>query len=390
MSENLRKWLFIADDLTGAGDVGVQLRRYNDEVYLYTTSKPRISPEQIVYDMQTRDLKKNELQGKFDDYFNIINQYKIVFKKIDSTLRGNIKEEFNILKRKYTEATFYFIPAFPEMNRVTKNGIHYVKDIPLKQTSYARAPSNPAWSERVCDYFPQKSEILKLKPDELNNADKIKTDKKFVCFDCETQQDLKKISDFLLKKINNHKKSFITSAAGLLNTLQCSMGLHNNEDETSNIIKLQTLFFCGSLQTVNKEIINNLNIETILIDEEMLLKHNDYIENIKVNINKKLIFGKSVAVFLRGEKILKNQTKELDFKLAQIFKKIYKLSPRIVLSGGNTAYNCLKSINKFFFKVEHILSTGIPGLTIGGSYIIIKPGGFGDEKFWKKILEDNV
>ncbi|TVR85322.1 MAG: four-carbon acid sugar kinase family protein, partial [Spirochaetaceae bacterium] len=68
----------------------------------------------------------------------------LIFKKVDSTLRGNISEEIAALASVFPERSFLVAPAFPSQGRTTQDGICLVHGIPLDQTDFARDPLNPA------------------------------------------------------------------------------------------------------------------------------------------------------------------------------------------------------------------------------------------------------
>ncbi|MFA7577155.1 MAG: four-carbon acid sugar kinase family protein [Candidatus Muiribacteriota bacterium] len=386
MKFDLKEILFISDDLTGAGDCGVVLRKFNDEVFIYTTSKPEISKKLIIYDMETRHKNEKELDLTLRNYVSLFKENTLIFKKIDSTLRGNIKKEFEWLRNEFPETTFYFIPAFPEMNRITRGGRHYVDNILIEESEYVKTPVNPPIGSNLKNYSPDNDTVIHVDSELLPCLKSDDCEGKFITFDCENQTQLDLISKYIVKSIKKHKRCVIASAAGLLNPLQKNLKMKSLLNSQC-LIPLQTLFFCGSMNSLNRELVRNLNFEIFNIDEGLLLEHEAYLDNMKININKSLIFGKNVAVFLRGEKIFSSKSELIDLKMATLFKKVQKLAPRVVITGGTTAYNCLKNINKFFYKVENIVSTGIPSLSSDGSFIIIKPGGFGENDFFLKITE---
>ena len=65
------------------------------------------------------------------------------YKKIDSTLRGNIGSELAALLAATNEQAIFFAPAYPKLHRTTERGAQLVAGVPLGQTSFAADLLNP-------------------------------------------------------------------------------------------------------------------------------------------------------------------------------------------------------------------------------------------------------
>ena len=95
-----------------------------------------------------------------------------IYKKIDSTLRGNIKieiEEFlKILEEKEKIAV---ILPFPKLNRVVKNGKLYINNMELIDTEYSKDVYWKLSSSNVLDYFG--GELITLEEIRTKNLDRI-------------------------------------------------------------------------------------------------------------------------------------------------------------------------------------------------------------------------
>ena len=65
------------------------------------------------------------------------------YKKIDSTIRGNIAIEVLALLEVLEWDASIIIPAFPSEGRVTIGGYHLLKGIPIERTEMARDPHSP-------------------------------------------------------------------------------------------------------------------------------------------------------------------------------------------------------------------------------------------------------
>ncbi|HEX4949572.1 MAG TPA: four-carbon acid sugar kinase family protein [Blastocatellia bacterium] len=149
--------LIIADDLTGANDTGVQFAKRGFDVLVNIHCEqdlPARAPEcqVLVVNTESRHLPPVEAAQRV---FHVAQQgvqlgIPQFYKKTDSTLRGNIGAELAALLCATNESALYFAPAYPKLQRTTRNGFHYVSDIPLSQTSYAADALNPLQD----DYLP--------------------------------------------------------------------------------------------------------------------------------------------------------------------------------------------------------------------------------------------
>jgi len=145
------KLLVIADDLSGATDVGVQFagRRIKAIVlrysYISQLSNAFRDHQVVLIDMETRHLPPSEAAERVRTLTTAARELGIqhFYKKTDSTLRGNIGAELQALLRASDQKHLCFVPAHPLLGRTTRGGIQYVDGKPLHETEFARDPRNP-------------------------------------------------------------------------------------------------------------------------------------------------------------------------------------------------------------------------------------------------------
>lgn len=87
---------------------------------------------------KTRYCYKNITKRVVGEILNHIKdeRFELIYKKIDSTLRGNIITELETFIKFFNLKTIDFIPAQPLFNRYIINGKLYVGDKPLDKTHY--------------------------------------------------------------------------------------------------------------------------------------------------------------------------------------------------------------------------------------------------------------
>jgi len=120
--------LLIADDLTGACDTGVQFARRGlpsrVELRLSGHRAPTMS-EVVVFNTNSRNDEVVRSRRKIEDLAGRCSHLRanIVFKKIDSTLRGNVGVEIATALRMFNCEAAIVAPAFPLMHRFVRDGI---------------------------------------------------------------------------------------------------------------------------------------------------------------------------------------------------------------------------------------------------------------------------
>jgi len=128
--------LIIADDLTGAADCGAACAAHGLETVVVLDESGGIPSAQVVaIDANTRAMTPEAAAA---ETARLVRGYlrshpaRIIYKKIDSTLRGNAGTEVAAALEAYRgmghpEAVAVVAPAFPAMGRTTKNGRMHVR-----------------------------------------------------------------------------------------------------------------------------------------------------------------------------------------------------------------------------------------------------------------------
>ena len=127
----------IADDLTGALEAGAKL---GCPVYFETAIG---SGEAAVIDIESRHLSEQQAASAITKLAPECRQAELVYKKTDSTLRGNIGAELHALSNIFHGGAIAYIPAYPAMGRSVRNGNLHVHGVRVENTQFARDIQNP-------------------------------------------------------------------------------------------------------------------------------------------------------------------------------------------------------------------------------------------------------
>jgi uncharacterized protein YgbK (DUF1537 family) len=142
--------LALADDLTGALEVGASFAGEGIPSTVTTDASLECLDPVLVIDTETRHLAPEAAAATVKQALQQAHRssVRLIFKKTDSTLRGNIRAELQTLAGFYGARVIY-APAYPAMGRTVKQGRLYVNGIPLEQSSFATDPLNPVTDSRV-------------------------------------------------------------------------------------------------------------------------------------------------------------------------------------------------------------------------------------------------
>lgn len=138
----------IADDITGANDTGVQFAKAGINTMVLMRGRHRDyvpSDGAVVIDTDSRALPAGQAYETVKEVCRWVgsHDFSVVFKKIDSTLRGHVAEEISAALDAGLADLALVAPAMPKNGRKTIGGYHLLQDIPLALTEIARDLRSP-------------------------------------------------------------------------------------------------------------------------------------------------------------------------------------------------------------------------------------------------------
>ena len=147
----------IADDFTGANDTGLQFSKKG------ASTGVLLNLCDIVNALNELDVAVFDIESRFDDQKTAFEKVRKVsqlltqngvpdiYKKLDSTMRGNIGAEIDGAIEGTSAKAAFVVPAMPSMGRTTIGGICYVNGAAVNQTEAANDPKNPVVSSYIPD-----------------------------------------------------------------------------------------------------------------------------------------------------------------------------------------------------------------------------------------------
>ncbi len=137
----------IADDLTGAADVGAMFTAagYSTKTVLLEAAArvPLDDTDVVVIDTETRHAHSSDAYRDVRQAVRLLRGAPFVYKKIDSAFRGRVGPEIDAVLDELGLGFAPIVPAFPAYGRTTPAGRHYIDGQPLDQTEMASDPPCP-------------------------------------------------------------------------------------------------------------------------------------------------------------------------------------------------------------------------------------------------------
>ncbi|WP_195267626.1 four-carbon acid sugar kinase family protein [Eubacterium sp. 1001713B170207_170306_E7] len=265
----------LADDFTGALDTGIQFGKLGiSTVVTQQTGGGRgidSDCEVLVINTESRHLTGGQAGQKLYEVSRGLKRAGVSFlyKKIDSTLRGNIGAELYGCMKGMQEEQVMLVPAYPENKRYTRGGQQYIGETPLSETTFARDPFNPVISSKISEIIHSQCAVpvYDVPASELERFAPVQTG--IYLFDAESQQDMERIAG-RLKKLNS--PGILSGCAGFASFLPGLLGM---KAQTQNIPGIQRplLLMCGSVCPVSADQLKKARATGIPV-----FKLSDYLE----------------------------------------------------------------------------------------------------------------
>lgn len=152
----------VADDLTGALDTAVPFAVPGARVSVALNAcAPEEKADVSACCIESRHLSAAAAYEAVRDALRAARSSgtRILFKKVDSALRGNIGAELEALRDASGSEVIHFVPAFPAAGRVTYGGIQLIGGVPVAESPFGQDPLNPVTCSSVAQIIAMQSDL---------------------------------------------------------------------------------------------------------------------------------------------------------------------------------------------------------------------------------------
>lgn len=411
----------VSDDLTGANDTALQffMKGSNTEIIFEANDELQnhLNVGTWALTTESRNIEAKiaaqrvwENSKKIKECLNVSNYYK----KIDSTLRGNIAVETLAMLDAIEYDAAIIAPAFIQEGRITIGGYQLLKGIPIERTDAARDTYAPIYDSYIPDILKKQVNetyhnlisTIELKTvakgagpitNKINEL--VSSGKKLIIADAVSSVDLEQIALAISKSQYN---ILPVGSAGLAHALG-NVWLPEEKREAVNkqFPILPKLVLSGSKTTITATQINKLSMDDDIENTYFIDIHLDDILNPDINQMAERVvhnFGKENVVIVHvsklDEEIMMDEGKEklidngitkeklaviITDYLSDLSEKISELSSFILITiGGETSYKCLKKIDcKYLQMTDTILPAVSLCIDSNARFIVTKSGNMG-------------
>ena len=244
--------LIIADDFTGALDTGVQFAACGIPTRVVVDPEidfASIHAKVLVVDTETRHLPAGQA-------YEIVSKLtrracaagvSFIYKKTDSALRGNIGAELAAVLKASGRKQLPFLPAFPQMNRLTQNGVHYIDGAPVTESPFGKDPFEPVRHIAVASLIASQTDLPAKSYPALNDHESAPDEAGILIFDAASVEDLARTGRQLA-----HRNLLAVSAgcAGFGAVLPELLGIEKGEPAKLPRLDSRLLIVCGSVNPI--------------------------------------------------------------------------------------------------------------------------------------------
>jgi uncharacterized protein YgbK (DUF1537 family) len=364
---------FVADDLSGALDAAAAFHRAGRRVTIALSVEKwaDAGEDEIVgITTETRNLPAAMAAKMFANVMVRAAERgaRLVYKKIDSTLRGPVGAELSALAEALPGKRILFAPANPGVGRTVRNGEVLVRGVPLAQTEFARDPASPV----------KHSSIRGLLGAAVTG--------RVIIPDVETEADLVAA----VARMDAGGESWIPIGSGALArpvAARMTKPRMLAAPEAESVRAGPILMLCGSAHRINREQAAVLARERGLAVYELRLDSPEreipgMVEKLQRNVGTTMLMAANPA-----------DSKAVIRTFATVAAEIVGRSGvrRIFLTGGESAFAVCRTLKIETLRFQREIESGLSlsrGQGAAGSFLLaVKPGAFGDLKTWVRAFD---
>jgi len=289
---------------------------------------------------------------------------RLLFKKTDSALRGHVVAELTALMQATGYQRAVYLPANPSKERTIRNGIYYIKGVPIADTAFSYDPEFPAHTSSVKERFPDAGDHGIIMPD------------------AESTDDIRRV----IERYDDGKTLFAGAADLFTAFLPKGQGIDRLTSSTSHtshtsltgptgLSRPSVLILCGSTQSRPLD----LGIPVAPMPREVydgergadywyqfLTSHLSPLTSLILTIPHTHRTGKEVAVHLRTV-------------MAEMTRRLVSLHcpDQLIIEGGATAWATLNALGWQEFQIERQVAPGVVQMSAtNGTLVTLKPGSY--------------
>lgn len=410
----------VADDFTGASDIGSFFAKGGLNVVLLngipsSGYKPREKVDVVVVALKSRSIEVELAVSKSMEAFRWLKDLgaaQLYFKycsTFDSTPQGNIGPVIDKVLEEFDIRYTIISPALPVNGRTVRDGILYVNDIPLDQSSMKNHPLNPMWASGIKELMITQGKyiIYYMDTDHISSEN---SDSRSFIFDLlgSDQEHFYIVPDHYrechAKRIIDifGELPLITGSSGL--AYEMSRRIISQINLAPYQFKYKPVTGKGAIisgscseqtKRQNEDFINR-GESSIKLDPVKIIKGSQTLESVIREFGSSesenvLIYSCNTGITESVNRYSQLQkSRALEIFMSDLAKELLKAGiKRLIIAGGETSGAVIKSLGFESFLIGDEISPGVPVLIPENDEslrIILKSGNFGGNDFFTRAL----
>jgi len=386
----------IADDLTGAMDTGLQFAKRGLQT-LVSMSRRRVpEAEVVVVDTDSRDARASEARARVAEAARLLAGRRL-YKKIDSTCRGNVGYELRALREVLEPRGIVVAPAFPAGGRTTLWGVQRVGGQPLELTFFAHDPRWPMRESHLPTLLAQQAglevasvtlDVVEAGPEVL--AGRLRASReRLVVVDAVEQAHLRTIGRALALL---GEAWLPCGSAGLAEEWVASLRpCREPVDPAPSPNDRPVLAVSASRNDVSlaqvRVACEERGLRRVDLDARGVYEPEREVERLAREVGGELDAGRGVVLTASFTPLIAGGGERVVDLLAQVVRRIVgRGGPGgLFLTGGDMAVAACRFLSVEALRIAAEVQPGVPGgQLVGGplhgSWVVTKAGGFGDPR----------
>lgn len=386
MADHQLKIWVVADDLTGAAEIGGIALQFGltARIVLGKEWYRAVHENVVIIDTASRSYEPEQAKKAIRSVLSrhSLAEYDLLYKKVDSVLRGPVVAEVMALLTGSGFNRALMIPANPSRNRIIQDGRYFLDGAPVNETTFRDDPLHPRRSAKVWDLLGNDERVA------LGSDVRLLSKGKIFVPDIGSEEDIRKIllemslSGVLLAGGSDLFRAVLSVIMRLTTTKNPVITLHTGDDH----------FIVGSRSETSLNSVSRLQ-ETgytafalpvpAIRDENVFLKWTEKIRSEVRAGSKVVVTGPSLTV--SGLEDVAMITRKLAWA-GKVVLENAKPGTHLYLEGGETASAFFREMSWNGLVVKQVHDLGVVTLQPEGREILItvKPGSY---PWPKKLLE---
>lgn len=408
--------LVIADDFTGALDTGVQFAAHGIRTRVVVDPDVDLishDAEVLVVDTETRHLPADKA---YEIVYSLTSRAQkagvtYIYKKTDSALRGNIGAELAAVLEAGGAGQLPFLPAFPQIGRMTQHGVHYVDGVPVTESPFGKDPFEPVKNSVVTELIAEQCSVPAKSFLPLSKEDPVPEEEGILVFDASDTEDLHSTGLSLMKQDRLH---IMAGCAGFAAVLPGLLGIESKQTRPVPELDSRLLIICGSVNPITLAQLDRAEEagfarlrltlrqklepgywesgdgekDLVQIEEMLAANTRCIIESNDEGGNQPTVdYAEKLGIDLETVRV------RISGSLGSLFGKIFT-SPSLgtlLLTGGDTLLQCMNCAGVRELEPICELEKGVvlASFTYNGCtrHVITKSGGFGQESLLTDLAD---